>query len=64
MILVADASALIALAVCDSLPLLDSIFGQVITPEAVFSEVTLADKPQSDLIQMVLELAGESAALS
>jgi predicted nucleic acid-binding protein len=54
MILVADASALIALAVCDSLPLLDSIFGQVITPEAVFSEVTLADKPQSDRLRSYL----------
>jgi hypothetical protein len=40
MILVADASALIALATCDSLALLEVIFGNVLVPEAVFSEVT------------------------
>lgn len=47
MILVADASALIALAFCDSLHLLDAIFGQVWVPEAVFNEVAIADKPQA-----------------
>ena len=47
MILVADASALIALATCDSLTLLEAIFGNVLVPEAVFSEVTALDKPQS-----------------
>ena len=36
MILVADASALIALAACNSLPLLDAIFGAVWVPEAVY----------------------------
>ena len=40
MILVADASALIALATCDSLGLLDALFGNVVVPEAVFVEVT------------------------
>lgn len=47
MILVADASALIALAICDSVHLLDLLFGEVLVPEAVFYEVTQADKPQS-----------------
>ena len=47
MILVADASALIALATCDSLSLLEVIFGNVLVPEAVFSEVMAVDKPQS-----------------
>jgi len=47
MILVADASALIALSACDSLLLLDALFGNVIVPEAVFFEVAGADKPQS-----------------
>ena len=37
MILVADASALIALATCDSLVLLDAIFGNVLVPDAVYS---------------------------
>lgn len=47
MILVADASALIALATCDSIALLEAIFGEMLVPEAVFSEVTALDKPQS-----------------
>ena len=53
MILVADASALIALSACNGLPLLDAIFGQVMVPEAVFTEVTQADKPQSDRLRVV-----------
>ncbi len=47
MILVADASALIALATCNSLDLLEALFGNVLVPEAVLSEVTAVDKPQS-----------------
>ena len=39
MILIADASALIALATCDSPALLEVIFGNVLVPEAVFDEV-------------------------
>jgi uncharacterized protein len=45
-ILVADCSALIALATCDAQPLLDQLFGQVVVPEAVYREA-------------VLEIAGE-----
>lgn len=47
MILIADASALVALSACDSLVLLDALFGQVWVPEAVFNEVAVADKPQA-----------------
>lgn len=54
MILVADASALIALATCDSLTLLETLFGSVLVPEAVFSEVTAVDKPQSARLQTYL----------
>ena len=54
MILVADASALIALATCDSLSLLEVIFGSVLVPEAVFSEVTAVDKPQSARLRSYL----------
>jgi uncharacterized protein len=39
MILVADCSALIALASCDGLHLLDALFGTVIVPEAVKCKV-------------------------
>jgi predicted nucleic acid-binding protein len=54
MILVADASALIALAACDSLTPLEALFGNVLVPEAVFSEVTALDKPQSARLQNYL----------
>jgi predicted nucleic acid-binding protein len=54
MVLVADASALIALATCDSLTLLEALFGNVLVPEAVFSEVSALDKPQSARLQNYL----------
>jgi len=55
MILVADASALIALATCDSLALLEAIFGDVLVPEAVHNEVTSFEKPQSVRLQAYLK---------
>lgn len=55
MILVADASALIALSSCDSLALLEALFGTVLVPQAVFLEVTAVDKPQSDRLQSYLQ---------
>jgi hypothetical protein len=54
MILVADASALIALATCNSLDLLEALFGNVLVPEAVFKEVTAQDKPQSARLRSYL----------
>jgi len=55
MILVADASALIALATCDSLLLLEEIFGNVFVPDAVYAEVTELDKPQSTRLRSYLQ---------
>ena len=55
MILVADASALIALATCDSLMLLEGIFGNVFVPDAVYAEVTELDKPQSTRLRGYLQ---------
>lgn len=37
MILIADASALIALSACNSLPVLDALFGTVLVPEGCLS---------------------------
>lgn len=54
MILVADASALIALASCDGLALLEAIYGNVIVPEAVAKEVVVGDKPQAARLQAFL----------
>ena len=47
MILVADSSALIALAICDSLELLEQLFGEVKVPQAVYNEVIEDSKPES-----------------
>ena len=55
MILVADASALIALSACDSLALLEALFGTVLVPQAVFLEVAAVDKPQSDRLRSYLQ---------
>lgn len=54
MILVADASSLIALATCDRLALLDTLFGNVVVPDAVFTEVTIEGKPQSERLRTYL----------
>ena len=53
--LIADASALIALGSCKSLPLLDALFGAVLVPEAVYLEVTAADKPQAERLMHYLQ---------
>ena len=55
MILVADASALIALSVCDGLTLLDALFGDVVVPEAVYREVAVAGKPEAIRLQNYLQ---------
>ena len=54
MILVADSSALIALAVCDSLNLLDLLFTEVKVPRAVFVEVSKKSKKEADLLDQYL----------
>ena len=55
MILIADASALIALACCNSLELLETLFGNILVPTTVFYEVTTPDKPQSARLQSYLK---------
>lgn len=45
MMLVVDASALIALATCGCLPLVDRLFGTVLVSEQVFIELTTDAKP-------------------
>ena len=55
MILVADASALVALSAFDSLTLLEALFGQVWVPEAVFNEIAVADKPQAARLHHYLQ---------
>lgn len=54
MIVIADSSALVALSVCDSLPLLDALFGEVKVPQAVYDEVCIANKAESQALQAYL----------
>jgi len=55
MIIVPDSSALIALSICDSLWLLERLFGEVKIPSAVFHEVIQHGKPQSQLLRSYCE---------
>jgi hypothetical protein len=54
MLVVADTSALIALAACDSLSLLDHLFTDVRMPLAVFRECTAPGKPETDRLEAYL----------
>jgi len=52
MLIVSDASPIIALAVCDKLNLLDKLFDRVCIPQAVFDELAVPDKPKSrDIVE-------------
>jgi len=50
MLIVADSSALIALATCDGLDLLLQVYDDIKVPEAVFTEIVAPEKPQSDAL--------------
>ncbi|MBK8452316.1 MAG: DUF3368 domain-containing protein [Thiofilum sp.] len=54
MLIIADSSALIALAECDMLPLLDVLFQEVRVPRPVFEECTLLGKPQANRLATYL----------
>ena len=47
---VADSSALIALAVCECLPVLDDLFESVVVPPAENAEVQVEGKPGADML--------------
>jgi predicted nucleic acid-binding protein len=51
MILIADCSALVALASCDGLGLLNKLFGTVIVPEAVYHEAVVNAKPEAQQLK-------------
>jgi predicted nucleic acid-binding protein len=52
MVIVSDASPVIALAVCSKLDLLDKLFDRVYIPEAVFNELAIPEKPRAkDIIE-------------
>ena len=64
MILIADSSALIALAVVNKLDLLEELFGQVYVPRAVYNEVSHQSKGESEKLanyckNKVLDIASD-----
>jgi len=48
MLIVADSSALIALATCDGLDVILQIYDDIKIPESVYAEIVAPEKPQSD----------------
>jgi len=61
MIIVADSSALVALALWNGLQWLDYLFDKVIVPQTVFNEVAIVGKPQSNTLREYL--IGKSASV-
>ncbi|MBK1703083.1 hypothetical protein [Halochromatium glycolicum] len=55
MILVADCSALVALATCDALSLLDQLFGTVVGSAAVYREAVVGNKPEAERLRVYLQ---------
>jgi uncharacterized protein len=54
MLVVADTSALLALAACDALTLLGTLFDEVRVPPAVFGECTISGKPRAAQLEVYL----------
>lgn len=54
MIIIADSSALVAVATCQALDALDSLFGTVLVPTAVYDEVCAQGKPQASILKAYL----------
>lgn len=50
MLIVADSSALIALATCDGLDVLLEVYNDIKVPDAVFAEIVAPEKAQSDAL--------------
>ena len=50
MLIVSDASPIIALAVCDKLDILDKLFDRVCIPQAVYDELNIPDRPKAEEI--------------
>jgi len=53
-IIVADASPLVALAICDCLDVLEKLFDEVKVSQTVYDEVTVGNKPGSDKLATYL----------
>ncbi|MCL6591711.1 MAG: DUF3368 domain-containing protein [Firmicutes bacterium] len=54
MLIIADSSALVALAICDGLRLLDQLFEEIKVPQTVFNEVVVEGKPAAEILRHYL----------
>jgi uncharacterized protein len=61
MLIVADSSALIALALCEGLGLLDQLFEELKVPQTVFNEVIIEGKPATESLRSYL--AGKTVSI-
>ena len=52
MILIADSSALITLSIVDKLDILEKIFGEVYIPKAVYEEIVIRDKQETQKLKL------------
>jgi predicted nucleic acid-binding protein len=55
MLVIADSSALVALALCGGLDLLDQLFDEIKVPQAVYQEVIVKGKPAAQTLQTYLQ---------
>lgn len=55
MLIVADSSALVALALCGGLELLDRLFDEIQVPQTVYNEVIVKGKPAAQTLQTYLQ---------
>jgi predicted nucleic acid-binding protein len=53
--IIADSSALVALSSCQSLWVLNKLFGEIKVPTAVFNEIIIPGKPQAHALRIYLE---------
>jgi len=54
MLIIADTSALIAIATCNGLHWLDTLFDEIRVPQAVYDEATTSGKPQASALRNYL----------
>jgi len=63
MIVIADSSALVALSICQVLPQIESLFGQLCVPDSVYKEVTIKGKPEAKVLKRFLQTRVKSVNL-
>jgi len=54
MIVIDDASPLVALALCECLGILDKLFNDIKVSRSVYEEVTISDKPKAEVLKKYL----------